>query len=40
MSTPVTCAGPSASAAIVATNDESMPPEIATNTSLTPFFCT
>ncbi len=40
MSTPVTCSGPSASAAIVATSDESMPPEIATNTSCNPFLRT
>ena len=38
MSTPVTCSGPSASAAIAATSDESMPPESPSTTWVNPFF--
>ncbi len=38
MSTPVTRSGPSASAAIAATSDESMPPDSPMSTRSNPFF--
>ena len=40
MSTPTTCSGPSASTAIAATSDESIPPESPMSTSVKPFLRT
>ncbi len=40
MVTPVTLAGPSASQAIAATSDESMPPESPSTTWVNPFLAT